>query len=228
MNRNENVEWRAIPGYEGRYDCSEEGNVYSLLTNCVLKPYTYAYPSVVLHKDGKRKTHHIHALVASAFLGERPIGLVVNHIDSVKTNNHVSNLEYITHKMNVEHAIKIGIRNDVGEENSYSKLCNEDIPKIRELLASREFTQMQIAKMFGISNYSISLIKTGKTWQSVDGGLELDLGDKPHVLKEEEVKEIRQILDCGDYSYREIGKMFGVSEKAIWRIATGRTWKNIK
>jgi hypothetical protein len=54
------------------------------------------------------KDYKIHSLVAKYFLGDRPKGLCINHIDSNKLNNAVSNLEYVTIRENILHAIKSG------------------------------------------------------------------------------------------------------------------------
>jgi len=94
--------WKDIPGYEGLYQVSDCGQVKSLarkgcLKERILKPglNTRGYPTVDLSKDGKKKQFSIHRLVALAFL-EGDNTLTVNHIDECKTNNHVSNLEYLT------------------------------------------------------------------------------------------------------------------------------------
>lgn len=55
-----------------------------------------------------RKQVGLHRIIARMFLGERPEGYCVNHIDSNKTNNHPSNLEYLTIGENVKHAIASG------------------------------------------------------------------------------------------------------------------------
>lgn len=104
-----NIIWKDIPGYEGFYQVSDCGQVKSCerfikgprvdqrLKERILKPGldTSGYHHVALCKDGKRKAYKVHRLVALAFLdGDNT--LTVNHIDECKTNNHVSNLEYLT------------------------------------------------------------------------------------------------------------------------------------
>lgn len=49
----------------------------------------------------------IHKLVAEAFLGNKPPKHEINHKDGNKSNNHASNLEYVTHKENIRHALDI-------------------------------------------------------------------------------------------------------------------------
>lgn len=104
--------WNDIPGFEGLYQVSDCGQVKSFprkgaWKERILKPGldTSGYHHVRLCKDGKVKTFLIHRLVALAFL-EGETSLTVNHIDECKTNNHVSNLEYMTQADNLRSWIK--------------------------------------------------------------------------------------------------------------------------
>jgi hypothetical protein len=63
------------------------------------------YQTVALCKNKIPKRFTVHSLVARAFIGERPLGYVINHIDHDIYNNSVTNLEYITHSQNHIHAI---------------------------------------------------------------------------------------------------------------------------
>tara|TARA_R100000951_G_C2552280_1_gene152869 strand:+ start:83 stop:628 length:546 start_codon:yes stop_codon:yes gene_type:complete len=103
-NNKENImeNYRDVPGYEGLYSVSDHGNVYNHRTNRVLKANNSGYPIVNLCKDSKRKSHHIHKLVAMAFLDHMPGGYttIVDHIDNDKTNNHISNLQLTTVRHN--------------------------------------------------------------------------------------------------------------------------------
>lgn len=58
----------------------------------------------------KANTFTIHSLVAKAFLGDRPKGFIVNHIDGNKLNNDVENLEWTTYSENIRHAYKLKLR----------------------------------------------------------------------------------------------------------------------
>ena len=109
------MNWKDIPGYEGLYQVSDCGQVKSCervvthpksgkltLKEKILKPglNPRGYHYVTLCKDGKVKNFLVHRLVALDFLdGDNT--LTVNHIDECKTNNHVSNLEYLSNEDNV-------------------------------------------------------------------------------------------------------------------------------
>lgn len=102
--------WKDIEGYEGIYQVSSEGRVKSLNYHRtgqerILKASCsgWGYPFVNLCKDGKKKTHRVHRLVAIAFI-ENPDNLPeINHKDEDKANNNVDNLEWCNRKYNVNY-----------------------------------------------------------------------------------------------------------------------------
>lgn len=97
-----------IPGYE-TYHVSEEGVVINTLTNKVLKTdlNSSGYKRVTLCVDMKVIRITTHRLVALTYLYDEYLeGLVVNHKDGNKLNNHVSNLEWVTQSQNRKHAFK--------------------------------------------------------------------------------------------------------------------------
>lgn len=114
-------EWRPIEGYEGRYDVSTDGRIRSWdakmdaksgFMPCLMVPQKnkLGYFTVNLTKDQKAKTAHVHHLVAAAFIGPRPDGLLVLHGDGDKANNSQGNLRYGTHQDNYQDAVRHGTR----------------------------------------------------------------------------------------------------------------------
>lgn len=108
--------WKPISGYEDIYEVSNLGRVKSLKKRIGgrRKPITVirehimtpndngnGYLVVSLMKDGKRKNHYVHRLVAEAFCN-RGIGSdFVDHKDHNRSNNVASNLEWVTVKENI-------------------------------------------------------------------------------------------------------------------------------
>jgi len=125
------------------------------------------YPSYSLWKDNKGKRIKTHRLVAEAFLGGCPAGMEVNHIDGDKNNNHVANLEYVTHRDNVIHAFNLGLAAlppiNRGSDDGMSKLIEIEVHQIRKMIHDGR-SQRKIAVLFGVSQHTISDINTGKTW----------------------------------------------------------------
>ena len=118
MNEHDGEEWRPVVGSEGRYEVSNFGKVRCLpnrgnhFAQKILKTVVHRDGYIVLSivgNDGKVYCKKMHRLVAEAFI-PREIGKnIVHHKDSVKTNNHFSNLEWTTILDNTRHALKDGL-----------------------------------------------------------------------------------------------------------------------
>lgn len=103
--------WMPIPGYEGHYEVSDRGSVRALarvvttrqgksvpIASRMLKPSRYdranGHLKVHLTRDGVRRGYAVHRLVALAFIGAQPQGMVACHIDGNKDNNTAANIRY--------------------------------------------------------------------------------------------------------------------------------------
>lgn len=100
-------EWKPVVNYNGifrnKYSISNFGEVKNNKGE-IIKPYTneYGYDFLILHNCFVSHNIKIHQLVTEAFLGKKPKGYDVDHIDGNKHNNRVDNLRYISHKANVK------------------------------------------------------------------------------------------------------------------------------
>lgn len=103
--------FKEIKGCE-HYLVSDNGEVYSLRSNKILKPDIDkdGYEIYrIYNEEHKRKTFKGHRLVGLTFI-DNPNNLpIVNHIDGNKRNNHLSNLEWCTNEYNIQHAVKTGL-----------------------------------------------------------------------------------------------------------------------
>lgn len=174
--------WLPIKGYEGIYLISDHGRVLSLdriiirsdgqkysvkqkiLANYVRK----CYWEVKLWRNGSVKTVKVHRLVIQHFGPNRPSAAhEVNHKDGDKTNNHISNLEWVTRSENVKHAYSIGLLDNKpkGELCSNTHLSDVEVIAIRELYKESDFTQRQIAAACGVSQTCIKRILLHETWK---------------------------------------------------------------
>ena len=100
--------WKDIKGYEGLYQVSNLGRVKRITTGRVLKPLKHAngYLMVKLSKNSIVYTKTVHRLVAEAFIPNPEHKSEINHIDENKTNNNVSNLEWMTRTENINHGTR--------------------------------------------------------------------------------------------------------------------------
>lgn len=100
-----------INGYD-RYLITEDGKVWAKHLSRFLKPVDNGLGYLqykIRDNTGKRKAFYAHRLVALCYL-DNPSELTdVNHKDGNKSNNHVSNLEWSSHKDNLKHAHKLGL-----------------------------------------------------------------------------------------------------------------------
>jgi hypothetical protein len=160
------------------YKVDEFGNVYGLSNN-KLRPATdkKGYLRVGLMIDGKLQTKKVHRLVAQAFIENSENKPCVNHINCIKSDNRVENLEWCTYKENTKHAIEnnifsfqssdksMNINPKKGELNGMSKLKKEQVLEIRNLFKPRIFTRKMLAEKFNVTENCIKDVLSYKSWK---------------------------------------------------------------
>ena len=136
--------WKPISGYEGIYEVSSLGRVRSLdrvvvdyrgieksVGGKILKPgvTNKGYYIVSLNSVDKRHTLTVHRLVANAFVPNLDNKPQVNHINGIKTDNRICNLEWLTNEENMKHAINNGLANKggrkKGSQNKKITICSK-------------------------------------------------------------------------------------------------------
>jgi hypothetical protein len=168
--------YRDVPGYEGIYKVSESGLV--VMTAKCKKWGGVArnggvnadgYRRISLTKNRKRKRWFVHQVVAIAFIGEISEGKQVNHLDGNKLNNHFTNLEIVSHKENMHHAIRHGLwspKHGIGEGCPGAKLTDSAVLTIRRL--HQEGSSFSgIARTFGVSHQTIRAVVRRETWRHI-------------------------------------------------------------
>ena len=103
--------WKPVKGYEGYYEVSHTGHVRNAKTKHVLSPGDNGQRlQVILSKEGVKKVHAVHRLVAEAFIVNdcTDYKTQVNHKDNNRYNNCVDNLEWVTPSENTTHAYANG------------------------------------------------------------------------------------------------------------------------
>ena len=161
--------FKEIPNTKGYYWISNKGGLWSTRTNKLCKWSKNAKNYLFTTRTYKDRVLIIvaHKEVTRAFLGNRPEGTEVNHIDGDKNNNSVENLEYITHQENIDHARINGLMSgQKGSDHHRSKLSEEDIlPILRSIRSGR--SQREIAKEYSVDSSLIGLIVNNKIWTHV-------------------------------------------------------------
>lgn len=102
------VIWKDIKDFEGLYQVSNTGKVWSISRGQIRKTRLDkdGYERLDLWDGNKTHTRFVHRLVAEAFLENAENKPEVNHIDECKTNNNLENLEWATRKENINHGTR--------------------------------------------------------------------------------------------------------------------------
>lgn len=177
-------EWRPVVGFESLYDVSSAGNVRSRCRRWSKNEHDPISPGVMkvgyrivrfanLHGKGKQRqaTYKVADLVAAAFIGPKPSGHVVNHLDGVKGNDAATNLEYTTPKGNTVHAWEMGLTPQApvmrGEANPRAKITKLEALCIMASLAEGDRV-CEIAREYGTTWDTVNQIKRGATWRHLN------------------------------------------------------------
>lgn len=214
--------WRDIDGYGGLYQVSNFGRVRSFKqkTPRILKPMLIkiGYLMVNLSHKGKAKTRLIHRLVALAFIPNPENKPQINHINGVKSDNRIENLEWCTHAENAQHAFHTGL-NAVpkGADSPNAKLTNEQVRFIRE--NPNGLSQYRLAEMFAVAHTTISEIQRGETYKNAGGKIRTQRKCAPRI-SDDVREEIRRLYVRGSAEFGRVAlaKRFNCSKSTISRI----------
>jgi hypothetical protein len=172
--------WKDVVNYEDSYRISNLGKLMSIeriviysdkksgkRKSKILKTRVgkCGYEYTVLSVDRIRKTQKIHRLVALTFIPNPENKPSVNHINGIKDDNRVENLEWCTAKENTQHAYRTKLNSGVkGEKSHLSKLKKEDIIKIRLMHKEGLYSQSKLGLIFNVSQSQIYRIIKHLNW----------------------------------------------------------------
>ncbi|MGH7593440.1 MAG: NUMOD4 domain-containing protein [Gemmatimonadales bacterium] len=172
-------EWRAVVGYEGLYEVSDKGNVRRIAPWCdgrrtkpaaklTGKTTETGYRRISIRKEGAIREFAIHRLVAAAFIGSLPSSVhQVNHKNGKKTDNCVSNLEYLTPSANQLHSFRVlGAPSRPGSKHHNAKVTEKDVLVMRSLWKQGTL-QKDLCVRFGLTRGTVSEIVRRKLWTHI-------------------------------------------------------------
>jgi hypothetical protein len=200
--------WKDIRDFEGRYQASSIGRIRSLITNKIMSQYikNNDYPRVTLCFRYDNRTYQnvilVHLLIADTFLGIVPEGLEVNHINGIKTDNRIENLEYVTRQMNIQHSFRTGLNviripyPGTGEDHANSNLSNIQRKDFFEKWISGLYSQAELSEQF---NISIRCIKSmiSRLKEGYNQGLSKE--DADFLREALKNRKNQKLLDMQDY-----------------------------
>ena len=170
-------EWKSVVGYEGKYEVSSLGKARGVRRVAEdgkrikgkylsMNSFTNGYRVFSLTVSGVTKQKKASILVAEAFIGPRPQGMVVCHNNSVRNDDRLENLRYDTNSSNMLDKRKNGTCNS-GENSTTAKLTNKDVKEIRNLYDNFFISQSDIARRYNVTCSCISNVINKKTWKYV-------------------------------------------------------------
>jgi hypothetical protein len=163
-------EWLTIDGFSS-YQVSSSGRVRNIKRKKILKlsKNWNNYIVVTIRGDlNNKKQFRVHRLVATYFIENKHNKPTVNHKDGDKSNNSVSNLEWMTHKEQQIHAVENNLVNhSKGEDHYKSTISNQDVIAIREMYKTQRFTMSEIGGLFKLSGSTVQAIISNKTYKSI-------------------------------------------------------------
>lgn len=210
--------WKDVVGFEKQYQVSSFGNVRSKDRTRVSKGGCIApikgrtrkckiskagYITTSFYKDAVKTHPSLHRLVAIAFIPNNESKETVNHIDGVKVNNNVYNLEWSTHTEQMNHAVKNGLL-EVRGSPKFSPTFKKEI---YDFFHSSDISITKTAEKFGISERTIGRIVKGQV-------------DRVVKIPEESVQEIITLRNSGR-TLKSIAEQFNCGISQIHRITKG-------
>ena len=227
--------WKDVVGYEGLYMVSSMGRVKSLereanirnggIRTCserILKQTNKnGYKQVSLCKDSHMYTYLVHRLEMLAFVGERPEGMDVDHINSIRTDNRLENLRYVSRKENINNP-----NSNIIRPISQYTLQGEHI---RNWKSARE-----VEEVLGFSNQSIGqcckVIKKsahGFQWRYLNSDGSYPIVKETTGIRGNKKKAISQYTLQGELirnwkSAMEINKQLGYDNSLIGKCCKGK------
>lgn len=164
--------WRPVVGWEGYYEVSNLGRVKSIarivrrgnsklpIGERILRQAidTHGYYCVVLcdKQNNRRRTTSVHQIVARAFVGNPQNKEYIDHINTIKTDNRVTNLMWVTCKENLNNPITLQRIRMNGHGKEVARKNMETRKKHKKSNAPKEVFQYDIENNFISSYESIS------------------------------------------------------------------------
>lgn len=211
-----NEKWRDVPGYEGLYRVSDQGRVFNIKRNRYIGLTKKEYNDHLrlhLYKNGEGKSWGKHQLVLLAFVGECPDGMEVNHINGLKSDNRLSNLEYTTHSDNLRHAYISGLTQKWSKDTAGQVLnlyaMGWQCRKIGEYLGITKQRVSQILKAQGVNVRGASPRKGGYIRKGTKRGIPLSARTRTIIKMYRDGVSTTEIAREAGASAQEISTILG-------------------
>ena len=222
-------EWNPVVGFEAVYSVSRVGSVRIEVQRHNMRKGKHlrqtmdrdGYLYVRLSLDGKKGVNRrVHRIVACAFICPIPAGMQINHLDGVRHNNRVKNLEIVTPKENIHHAMKELGRDHGGERNPSAKLTAKQVVEIRKRRAGG-VTLTVLAADFSVTTVLVGKIVRGHFWKKAGGPITASRS-KPRVALSDDdaIAAMRAVIAGEDIG--TVAERYGVTANTLRGWLNGR------
>lgn len=174
--------WKDIIDYEGLYQVGSLGGIkavdqkrwmnvnmaYAYYKEKELSPYKTidGYLQIRLSKNSVGRTFLVHRLIALVFIPNPENKPEVNHLNGIKDDNRIENLEWSTPTENQKHAYKNGLKiSNKGISNGGCKLTESQVLEIRELEGLK--TQKELSKIYNVGTSTIGRVLRKTHWKHI-------------------------------------------------------------
>ena len=189
-----------IDGKHTNYMISDAGRVYNKRHNRYLKSQVdiFGYVVVDLSFGNRHKKFKVHRLVAEAFISNPENKPTVNHKDTDKTNNDVTNLEWATHQEQKDHARLFGLVKGahLGEDHHNCKYTDDKIHYICKLLEEGKLRYKEISLLTCVRVGTIKDIKQRRYRTDISDNYNFT-NDRYSTYSEEFKNSIKDVIRKG-------------------------------
>lgn len=154
-----------INGFE-RYKISRNGDVLGIHGRKLKAlPHKGYFCHILMASDGTKKWFNLHRLIAQAFIPNPENKPEVNHINGIRSDHRILNLEWCSHAENMRHAVATGLHKNTrrGQSHPKAKLTENDVRLIR-FLDKKGVMQKRLCSEFSVSKGVISNIINRASW----------------------------------------------------------------
>ena len=163
--------WKTIEGYDGKYQISNLLRIRnkkrsSNKNDGILKICNdeRGYKIIGLYKNKKQVMEKVHRLIAFAFIPNPENKPQINHINGIRHDKRIENLEWSTQRENMLHAYRTKLQISLkGEKSHRAKLTDKEVLEIR----LSNLNQYKLAEIYKVSQGLVSLILQRKNWKHI-------------------------------------------------------------
>lgn len=208
-----------IDGIDTGYKISNVGEVLGKRKSILMKDISdTGYYRISGYANGSPIKISIHRAVAEAFIPNPENKPFVNHLNGNKLVNWEGNLEWATHKENMQHAVATGLIDAKGMNHPENVYSDDQVRRACELLENPQNQIDAISMETGINRSILYSIRTGRSWMHISGQYHIPMPRQQLDFDQESLDAAAKLLGSGNVSYAHITKVTGIPYRTLVKI----------